>query len=96
MKKAERMLHIALRLAQQKQSEDGITYIYDLLANIALENGEFIKSEKLFVNVMQRLLGSGVPPDDNRVIHMSLKLAEIYVHQADKPKFEAQAKEGFK
>ncbi|KAF4525251.1 hypothetical protein B566_EDAN019073 [Ephemera danica] len=81
LKQAEKMLHLALRIAQQTQNADGITYVYDLLANVALENGELEKSEKLFVTVMQRLLSTGAPQDDNRVLHMSLKLAEIYTAQ---------------
>jgi tetratricopeptide repeat protein 19 len=96
LKKAEKMLHIALRLAQQQQDADGITYVYDLLANLALEKGEFNKSEKLFVSVMQRLLGSGVAQDDSKIIHISLKLAEIYALQAEKPEFHTKAKEGFR
>jgi tetratricopeptide repeat protein 19 len=77
-KKAEQMLHIALKLAQEQQNYDGITYVYDLLANLAYEQGEYGKAEKLFLSVMQRLLSVGVPKTDNKVIHISLKLSNIY------------------
>lgn len=50
-KTAEQMLHIALKLAQEQQNEDGITYIYDLMANLAFAQGEFNKAERLFVQV---------------------------------------------
>lgn len=75
------MLHLALRLAQERMSVDGITYTYDLMANLAMERGEFAKAEKLFVTVMQRLMSSGVLETDNRIIHMSIKLANIFADQ---------------
>ena len=34
---AENMLHIALRMAQDLNNYDGITYVYDQLANVAFE-----------------------------------------------------------
>ncbi|KAL1123721.1 hypothetical protein AAG570_001494 [Ranatra chinensis] len=86
------MLHIALKIAQEQQNEDGITYIYDLLANLAFAQGEFGKAEKLFVNVMQRLMSKGVTEDDLKINHMSLKLAKIY---EEKNEFE-KAEEGYK
>ena len=82
-KKAEQMLHVALKIAQEQQSYDGITYIYDILANLALEQKEYKKAENLFVNVMQRLVSQGVPQTDNRIIHMSLKVADIYKMKND-------------
>ncbi|KAF5298431.1 hypothetical protein FQR65_LT01209 [Abscondita terminalis] len=75
--KAEQLLHLALRLAQQQQNEQGITYCYDLMANLAFNRFELDKSEKLFISVCQRLLGAGLPQDDLKVIHISLKLARI-------------------
>lgn len=65
--KAEQMLHLALRMAQDLQNKDGITYVYDIMANLAMERGEYKKAEKLFVTVMQRLLGDGYAQDDIKV-----------------------------
>lgn len=65
--KAEQMLHIALRQAQQLNHKDGITYVYDIMANLASSVNDYAKSEKLYVEVMKRLLGDGVEQDDNRV-----------------------------
>lgn len=76
-RKAEQMLHIALKMAQDLQSKDGITYIYDIMANLAMEVGEFAKAEKLFVNVMQRLLGDGFVEDHIKMLHISSKIAHI-------------------
>ncbi|XP_022198074.2 tetratricopeptide repeat protein 19 homolog, mitochondrial isoform X2 [Nilaparvata lugens] len=89
---AEQMLHLALRLAQEQQNSDGLTYVYDLLANVAFERHQFSKAEQLFVNVMQRELAKGTANDDPKIVHMSLKLAKIYEEtgQIDK------AEQGFK
>ncbi|XP_065340425.1 tetratricopeptide repeat protein 19 homolog, mitochondrial-like [Cloeon dipterum] len=76
--KAEQMLHLALRLAQERMSVDGITYTYDLMANLALERGELAKAEKLFLTVMNRLLVAGAQENDNKILHMSIKLANIF------------------
>lgn len=65
--KAEQMLHLALRMAQDLQNKDGITFIFDVMANLAMEQGEYSKAEKLFVTVMQRLLADGYAQHDIKV-----------------------------
>lgn len=75
--KAEQLLHVALRQAQQIQHELGITYIYDVMANLALERQQLDKAQKLFVAVSQRLMAEGAAEDDSRVVHISIKLARI-------------------
>lgn len=77
-KKAEQMLHIALRQAQTLQHYEGITYIYDVMANLAMNTGQYKKAQKLFVSVLQRLLSKGVAQDDLAVVHISLKIANMY------------------
>lgn len=57
--KAEQMLHLALRMAQDLQSKDGITYVYDVMANLAMEREQFKKAEKIFTDVMKRLFADG-------------------------------------
>lgn len=81
--KAESMLHLALRIAQQQQNHQGILYCYDLMANLAFNTYNLDKAEKLFVSVLQMLLGDGVAQDDLKVIHISLKLARICQLQAN-------------
>lgn len=75
--KAEQLLHVALRQAQQVQNDLGITYIYDVMANLALERKQLDKAQKLFVVVSQRLMTDGAAEDDSRVVHISIKLARI-------------------
>ncbi|XP_014247885.1 tetratricopeptide repeat protein 19 homolog, mitochondrial [Cimex lectularius] len=91
-KPAEQMLHVALKLAQEQQNADGITYIYDLLANLAFAQGQFSKAEKLFIQVMQRIIAAGSKEDDLKLLHMSLKLAKIF---EEKKQF-VEAEEGYK
>lgn len=75
--KAEQLLHVALRQAQQMRNELGITYIYDIMANLALEREQLDKAKQLFVAVTQRIMAEGAKEDDPRVIHISAKLARI-------------------
>lgn len=65
--KAEQLLHIALRLAQQQQNEQGVVYCYDLMANLAMNRLELDKAEKLFVTVLQMLLSKGMQQNDLKV-----------------------------
>ncbi|XP_011304360.1 tetratricopeptide repeat protein 19 homolog, mitochondrial [Fopius arisanus] len=87
-KKAEQMLHVALHQAQTLQHYDGITYVYDVLANLAFEVGDVEKSKKLFVSVMQRLMSTGTAEGDMKMIHISLKLARLYEISGDPGKAE--------
>lgn len=65
--KAEQLLHIALRLAQQQQNQQGVIYCYDLMANLAFNRIELEKAQKLFVSVLQMLLATGTKQDDLKV-----------------------------
>lgn len=79
------MLHLALKIAQEEQNHDGVTYVYDVMANLAFETGQHAKAEKLFISVLQRLIAGGYEPNDNKVVHISLKLAKIYEAMKDHP-----------
>ncbi|XP_044015073.1 tetratricopeptide repeat protein 19 homolog, mitochondrial isoform X2 [Aphidius gifuensis] len=87
-KKAEQMLHVALRQAQSIQSYDGVTYVYDVMANLAFEVGDIKKSKKLFTSVMQRLLSTGTMENDVKIIHMSLKMAKLCESSGEPEKAE--------
>ncbi|XP_053959862.1 tetratricopeptide repeat protein 19 homolog, mitochondrial [Anastrepha ludens] len=75
--KAEQMLHLALRMAQDLQSKEGVTYIYDVMANLAMEREQYKKAEKLFADVMRRLFNDGYTEDSAKVMHISAKLAHM-------------------
>lgn len=75
--KAEQLLHVALRQAQQMHHDSGITYIYDVMANLALQRERLDQAKKLFVSVAQRLISNGVSQDDLRIVQVSVKLARV-------------------
>ncbi|XP_054712483.1 tetratricopeptide repeat protein 19 homolog, mitochondrial-like [Uloborus diversus] len=76
--KAENILHLALKIAQERKDMDAQRYVFDLLANVAFEKGDYPKAEKLFLQVLKELLAIGKQQTDNAVIEISLKLAKIY------------------
>lgn len=92
LNKAEQLLHVALKTAQETQNELAVTYIYDLLANLAYQREEYSKAEKLFKEVLQRMFSGGIAEDDNAVVEISLKLASVYASVMDYEK----AVEGFR
>jgi len=85
-------LHLALKAAHEIQHYDAQRYIIDDMANNAYEVGDFKKAEKLFINLMKQLIADGMAQDDNAIIHISAKLANLYAmfHQ------EVKAREGFR
>ncbi|GIX94582.1 tetratricopeptide repeat protein 19, mitochondrial [Caerostris darwini] len=85
---AENILHLALKLAQERQDMEAQRYIFDLLANVAFEKGDFPKAEKLFIQVTKELLATGTAFDDNSIVEISLKLASIYSQREEKEKAE--------
>lgn len=77
----EQALHNALKLAIDLQNFNGVTYVYDVLANGAFMKKDYVNAEKLFVIVMQRLMSNGGRENDLNMLHISLKLAKIYEAQ---------------
>lgn len=77
----ERTLHEALKLAHDLKHFEGVTYVYDVLANGAFMKKDYMNAEKLFVTVMQRLMSKGALENDLNMLHISLKLAKIYEAQ---------------
>lgn len=76
-------MHDALKMAFNLQHFDGLTYVYDVLANGAFMQKDYGNAEKLFVLVMQRLMSKGARKNDLDILHISLKLAKIYDAQND-------------
>ena len=92
MERADKLLHVALKLANDLQHQAAITHIYCLMANLALERGFLRQAERLFTNVLQRILAEGEAQESNAVVDISLKLAKIFVANNDLHK----AEQGFK
>ena len=78
--KADRMLHIALKQAQDIGHEAAVTHIFILMANLAKDRELYGQAERLYTTVLARLLGSGEPQTSNAVVEISLKIAQIF-HQ---------------
>lgn len=88
MQKAEQMIHLALRMAQDIKHIEGITLCFDIMANLAMEMKQYEKSEKLFVAVIQRLFQAGTEQDDIKVLHISLKISQIAEYTGNYEKAE--------
>jgi len=87
--KAEKLFHIGLRMASDMQHQNAITYILDLMANLALQTKDYEKAERLFVNVMQRLMGlKGATETDDAIVEMALKVATIHAQTGQHDKAE--------
>ena len=90
--KAEVILHAALKMAKDLANEKAQDYIYVILGDNALELRDFEKAEKLYKEVIRRLLSNGrAKEDDESIVELSLQLASIY---AEAREFE-KAEEGF-
>ena len=70
-------------MAQDLRHEKGITYVLDVMANLAFENEEYDKAQKLFIEVLRRLISNGLPQDDIIVVNISLKIADTYATLED-------------
>ncbi|XP_037082982.1 tetratricopeptide repeat protein 19 homolog, mitochondrial-like isoform X1 [Pollicipes pollicipes] len=81
LEKAEKILHLSLRVAQEQSNAAAVTYIYDLLANIAFKQENFKKAERLLLELSRRLAASST--DDNAFVEVSLKLASVYASTGD-------------
>jgi tetratricopeptide repeat protein 19, mitochondrial len=65
-------------MAQTIKHQLAETYIFDLMGNLAYESNELEKAEKIFVNVIQRLMQfERAAEDDPRLLHISTKIAHI-------------------
>lgn len=90
--KAEVILHAALKMAKDLKNEKAQDYIYVILGDNALEVRDFEKAEKLYKEVIRRLLANGrAKEDDESIIELSLQLASIYAEARESEK----AEEGF-
>eukprot|EP00092_Neocalanus_flemingeri_P006783 GFUD01007326.1.p1 GENE.GFUD01007326.1~~GFUD01007326.1.p1 ORF type:complete len:361 (+),score=138.79 GFUD01007326.1:47-1129(+) len=89
---ADRLLHIALKLANDMQHQAAVTHIYCLMGNLALERGLVGQAERLYTTVLKRILAVGEEQDSNAVVEISLKLAQIFLARGEL----AKAEEGFR
>jgi tetratricopeptide repeat protein 19 len=81
--KAEMILHAAIKLSRDMIDFKAETYIYNLLADIALEQVDYNKAERLYKEVLQRALSTGTTQNDEAILDISLKLVKIYEANRD-------------
>ncbi|XP_003245757.1 tetratricopeptide repeat protein 19 homolog, mitochondrial-like [Acyrthosiphon pisum] len=74
----EQTLHEALEIANDLNNVNGITHVYDVLANGAFMNKEYEKAKDLFTKVVIRLIDQGYPKDDLNILHFNLQITKIY------------------
>ena len=82
-KRAQQILHLALRQANEFDDQAAINHIFCLLAEIAIEMNLFGEAERLYIEVMKRIITGGEAQDSNAIVEMSVKLANIRVIRED-------------
>ena len=88
LKRAQQILHLALRQASEMGDHAAVNHIYCLLADIAIEMNLFGEAERLYIDVMKRIITEGEPQNSNAIVEMSLKLANIQSVREDFNKAE--------
>lgn len=91
--KAGELFHQALHIAQDEKNEEQETLVLNLLASNYFESGDFKKAEKLFIDLITRLIDHDVEPTNPAILELSLKLASIYSKNNDT---HEKALKGFK
>lgn len=86
--KSERLLHLALKMSQERNDAKAEIYCFDVMADVAKESGNLHKAEQLYVEVMRRLIASGTRQDDNAIVEISGKLASIFSQRHEDEKAE--------
>uniref|UniRef100_A0A6G1SJM7 Tetratricopeptide repeat protein 19, mitochondrial n=1 Tax=Aceria tosichella TaxID=561515 RepID=A0A6G1SJM7_9ACAR len=91
--KANQLFHEALHMAQDENDEEQEELILNLIASNYFESGDFQNAEKLFIDLMKRMIAHDVAPTSPGILELSLKLASIY---SKSPETAEKALKGFK
>lgn len=92
-RKANILFHEALHIAQEENDEEQENLILNLIGANFFEGGEYEKAEKLFIDLMKRMIANDMSPTAPAILELSLKLASIY---AKNPATYEKAFKGFK
>ncbi|XP_031343028.1 tetratricopeptide repeat protein 19, mitochondrial-like [Photinus pyralis] len=76
--RAEAILLMGLKISDDNKVFLGMPYMYDILASIALAQGNIGKAEALLDNAIEKMTQIGLPEDDHHAIDFKLRLARIY------------------
>lgn len=91
--RADQLFHEALHIAQDENDEDRENLILNLIAANHFESGDLEKAERLFIDIMKRMIARDVSPTARPILELSLKLASIYSRN---PGTHEKALKGFK
>lgn len=78
VERAEAILHMGVKICDEHQIKFGLPQIYDILTTIAIAEGDIDKAENLLVTVIEKMIRSGVPENNNYILDFKLRLARIY------------------
>lgn len=76
--KADSLFHEALHLTQKDQNAEQETLVLNLMATNYFDSGRFEEAEKLFIDLIKRLIALDMEPSDPAILELSLKLSSIY------------------
>ena len=79
----DQTLHKALKMANDLKNVEGITHVYDVLANGAFVNKEYENAKDIFTKVIEQLIEQGGPKNYLNILHIGLKISKIYEVQKD-------------
>lgn len=91
--KANVLFHEALHIAQDENDDVQENMILNLIAANYFESGDFTNAERLFIDLMKRMIADEVPATAPAILELSLKLASIY---SKNPDTHEKAFKGFK
>lgn len=78
MERAEAILQMGVKICEDHQINFGLPQIYDILATMALAEGEIAKAESIMVTIIEKLVQNGMKEDDHYIVDFKLRLARIY------------------
>ncbi|XP_017778869.1 PREDICTED: uncharacterized protein LOC108564358, partial [Nicrophorus vespilloides] len=76
--RAEAILQMGLKICEENNIFFGIPYMYDILATIALTEGDIKKAEDLLINVIEKMIQNETSEDSYHIIDFKLRLSRIY------------------
>jgi len=76
--KANELFHAALRMAQDEGNDEQENLVLNLIATNYFESGDWESAEKLFIDLIKRMVARDISTTSPAILELSLKLASIY------------------
>ncbi|GLV41486.1 Tetratricopeptide repeat domain 19 [Carabus blaptoides fortunei] len=76
--RAQEILRLGLKIAEDHKFYSGVVYLYDILSTIALSEGDIKQVENLMTAVIEKLSLWGFPDDHYNIIDFKLRLSRIF------------------